>query len=282
MHKRFILLPLILCVGLNAWAGVANDIPSCYVASKVGVPVPSPAREIFVLVDQTTPLDSRLQGAVRETVGRLGQPGTAFVISSFSSFGQGRYLEILTAGTLEPPIDENLRNDIGVKLLRNFDTCLKSQLDYGRHVVAAGLHKALDGSSSELAKSDVMGSLREISVRVRQSSAKEKVVFIVSDMLENSGVSTFYANKNVRALDVEMEIKKAESAHQMGDFGGARIFVLGAGLVQESLGSRNRDSGVYRDPKTMTMLKQFWERYFVKSNARLVEFGAPALLSPVQ
>jgi hypothetical protein len=68
----------------------------------------------------------------------------------------------------------------------------------------------------------------------------------------------------------------------VGDFGGARVFVLGAGLVQENAGGKNKDSGVYRNPKTMASLRQFWKMYFEASNAKLLEFGAPALLSPVK
>ncbi len=265
-----------------AHAGVANDIPSCYAANKIAAPTVTPEMELFILVDQTTLLDASLQESVRENVSRLVKPGAAFVVSSFSSFGQGRYLEILTAGMLETTIPERSRDDIGVKLLRNFDACMQGQLDYGRKTAAAALNKALGGGSADLARSDVMGSLKELSSRVRQSTARDKVVFLVSDMLENSSVSSFYANRNVRAIDPDKEMKTAEAAQQIGDFAGARIFVLGAGLVQEGAGGRNKDSGVYRDPKTIGALRQFWEQYFVRSNAKLVEFGAPALMAPVR
>jgi len=265
-----------------AQGGVANDIPSCYATSQIGIPAPISELELFVLVDQTTPLDAGLQNSVRENVGRLVQPGSAFVISSFSSFGQGHYLEILTAGTLEGRIAEKNRDSISVKALRNFDACMKGQLDYGRKTAAAALNKALSGSSVELAKSDVMASLKELSNRVSQSAAPNKVLFVISDMLENSSISSFYASQNVRTIDVAAELKKAESAGQFGDFGGARVFVIGAGLVQANAKGLSRDSGVYRNPQTISALRKFWEQYFVRSNAKLVEFGAPALLNPVK
>lgn len=264
-----------------AGAGVANDIPSCYAASKISISAPPPEMELFVLIDQTTPLDASLQDAVYENVGRLVRPGNAFVVASFSSFGQGRYLEVITAGTLESPIVEKARGDIGVKLLRNFDACMTGQLDYGRKAAAAALNKALAGGSVELARSDVMASLKELSGRVRQSTARDKLVFIVSDMLEHSSVSSFYTNQNVRTLNPAAEIRKAEDAQQIGDFDNARIFVLGAGLVQNKTGGK-RDSGVYRTPQTIGALRQFWEQYFSRSKARLIEFGAPALLTPLK
>jgi hypothetical protein len=126
------------------------------------------------------------------------------------------------------------------------------------------------------------GSLKELSSRIRQSTAREKIVFLVSDMLENSGISSFYASKNVRAIEPAVELKKAQEAQVVGDFGGARVFVLGAGLVQGNAGGKNKDIGVYRNPKAMSALRQFWDTYFEASHAVLAEFGAPALLSPVK
>lgn len=269
-------------VAFAARAGVANDIPSCYAANKLTLPAPASDLELYVLVDQTTPLDTDLQNSVRENVGRLVKSGTSYVVGSFSSFGQGRYLRILSAGTLEGSIPDKVRDDISVRLLRNFDACMKGQLDFGRKTTAMALNNALSGSSPDLAKSDVMGSLKELSSRVRASSAKDKIVLLVSDMLENSGISSFYARKNVRDINVPSELKKAEVAQMVGDFGGARVFVIGAGLVQQNAGGKNMDSGIYRNPTTMLNLKNFWDQYFTKSHASLVGFGAPALLVPVQ
>lgn len=278
--SRNVLLACVVSLVSPVFAGVGNDIPSCYSANKIGVAPQPSASELFVLIDQTTPLDAALQDAVRENVGRLIKPGSAFVISSFSAFGQGRYMEVLSAGVLESQIDEKTRNGISVKLLRNFDACMNGQLDFGRRTAAMALNKALAGTAADLGKSDVMGSLRELSSRVRQSGARDKIVFVASDMLENSGVSSFYANNNVRAIDAKVELKKAEGAQMLADFGGARVFVMGAGLVQQNGGMR--DSGVYRDPKTMAQLRAFWGQYFAASKATLVEFGSPALLNPVR
>lgn len=263
-------------------AGVTSDIPSCYAANKLTISAPMTDMELFVVVDQTTPLDEKLKNSVLENVGRLVKPGNAFVVASFSSFGQGRYLEVLSAGALEGPVADKVRDDISVTLLRNFDACMNGQLAFGRKTAAAALNKALNDSSSDLAKSDIMGSLRELSVRVKQSKARTKVVFLVSDMLENSGITSFYASRNVRLIDPTTEMKKAVMAKQTGDFEGARVFVLGAGLVQDSSGGKSRNSDVYRDPKAMSALKQFWNLYFTGSNASLAAFGAPALIVPVE
>lgn len=263
-------------------AGVANDIPSCYAANKMTVPAPATEREIFVMVDQTTQFDASLQDSIREHVGRLVTANSAFVIADFSSFAQGRYLEVLTAGTLEGPIDTKLRDDLSVKILKNFDACLSGQLGFGRKTAAGALNKALSGSASDIAKSDILGSLKELSARIRESKAKDRILFLASDMLENSSVTSFYGNHTVRTLDPASEIKKVESAQMLADFGGARVFILGAGLMQENAGGTNVKSGIYRDPKTVNLLREFWNKYFNASKATLEQFGAPALLSPVR
>ena len=270
-----------LATCLAAYAGVENDVPSCYEASKVGVPAPATATELFILVDQTTPFDAALQASANENAGRLIQAGSAYVVATFSSFGQGRYMQVLSAGTLELPIEERTRNGIGMKLLRTFDQCMRDQLNFGRLKAATALREAFGGVDSGLAKSDILSALKELSGRVRQSAAQDKIVFLLSDMLENSGVSSFYASHNVRSIDPAAEMKKAEAAQQLGDFGGARVFVLGAGLVQDD-GKTGKDNGVYRDPRTMAKLRAFWEQYFARSNARMVDFGTPALLSPIR
>ena len=263
-------------------AGTDNDVPSCYAANKLQANAPATTTELFVLVDQTTPLDATLQASVRDNVGRLITPGHAYTIASFSSFGQGQYLQVLSAGTLEQPLPGSQRDSIGARVLQSFDACMKGQADFGRRTAAAALHKALSGLNPDFAKSDVMGSIKAISARVRSSQANHNIVFLVSDMLEHSGISSFYASKNVRRLDVATELKKAEAAQMFGDLAGARVFVLGAGLVQSSSAAGTQDSGVYRDPQTMNALRQFWTQYVERSQGKLEQFGAPALLVPVQ
>lgn len=278
--KKCLLLVAIGTAGA-AMASAPTDVPSCYAALKMPMPAPSIEREIFVLLDQTTPLDANLQRSVMENVGRLVQPGTAYSIATFSAFGQGRYLELLSAGTLEQGLSESVRNSVGVKLLRSFDTCLVNQQAFARKAAAAALQQAMSGISADYAKSDVLASIKEMSSRVQQSQAPNKIFFLVSDMLENSGVSSFYANRNVRMLKPADEMKKAEAAGMLANLAGSRVFVLGAGLVQDVKSKSAKDSHIYRDPKVMATLKDFWSQYFERSQARLQEFGMPALVVPV-
>lgn len=278
-YTKRLVAALIAATGMagTAHAGIGNDIPSCYAANKLAT-APAPARELFILVDQTTPLDSALKKSIMENVGRVLKPGTAFAIGSFSSFSQGKYVEVLTAGVLEAPIDPKERDDISVKLLRGFDACMKGQLHYGAKVVGAGLNTVMGGSSPDLAKSDVIASLKELSGRVRQSAARDKVVLIASDMLENSSITSFYAKQAVRQITVEKELRLMADNQLFGDFGGAKVYVIGAGLLTEDA---KQTKGVYRSPQVMQALTGFWKTWFQKSNAEVIEFGQPALLNPI-
>jgi hypothetical protein len=145
--------------------------------------------------------------------------------------------------------------------------------------VGGALRTSFEGTSGEIAKSDVLASLKDISGKVKQSQASEKVVLLVSDMLENSSVSSFYASQSVRRIDPEKEIKLATDSQLVGDFGDARVYVIGAGLLSDEA---KKNKAAYRDPKTMQALATFWKSYFEKSKAQLIEFGQPALLNQIK
>jgi hypothetical protein len=263
----------------QAWAGTEDVVPSCY-DHRLGV-TPAPAStELFVLVDQTTVFDTTLQQQVADNIRAFMTAGNGFSVLTFSAFSQGRYAQVLSAGTIEPGIAQASRDDISKPLLARFDACEKRQPQLAMQAIGTALRTAFGGSSADLAKSDVMASLKSISARVKKSTASEKVVLIASDMLENSSITSFYASKGiaVRQIDVAKELKLAGDNDMFGDFGGAKVYVVGAGLLAEDAKKGNK----YRDPKTMRALSGFWNSYFQKSQATLVEVGQPALLNSIR
>lgn len=266
----------LLLISLGAHAGAGNDIPSCYAANKMEVPAPALKHEVFILIDETTVLDENLQNALFSITQSLVKPGVKFSLLSFSAFAQGRYLSPKVSGVLELPLLKEARSSVGVKVLKNFDACMTGQANYGLNLVLKAEKTVLQNASSDLKKSDVLASIAEVSRLVKNSTIQKKTVLIVSDMLENSTVSSFYANNNVRRIDPVKEMNIASKEKMLGDFSGAGIYVMGAGVVPEN------GKAVYRDPKTMQALKSFWQTYFQKSNAVLVEFGQPALLGKVE
>jgi hypothetical protein len=274
-------LILFLFFSVNSGAAIAAPkdlLPNCYDYAKLEIPTSPPAIELFVLIDQTTPLSANLQQAVANVIKPFLIQGNAFSIIQFSAFTQGHYTDVLASEKLGKIIEQNDRNAIGKVQLANFDKCMSVQIANAAKIAGAALRKAYAGTTSDMNKSDILFSLKDISARVSRSAAREKVVLLVSDMLENSSITTFYANRAVRKIDPTKEYSLVLNSDLLGDFTGARIYVMGAGLLSDDT---KLAKGVYRDPKTMQALHQFWKIYFQNSNAELTEFGQPALLNPV-
>jgi len=259
-------------------ASQVDAIHTCYDKSiqSGGVPIDT---ELFVAIDQTTVLDTRLKQLVADNIKPFLQPNMGFAILTFSAYTQGHYTEVLASGKLDAPVDQAKRNDIPKLALAKFDQCITRQPQQAAQLVGSALRSAYDGTTSEIAKSDVLASIKSISTLVQNSKAQNKIVLIVSDMLENSSISSFYADHglSVRKIDPVKEMKLVDDNQLLGDFGGARLYVIGAGILPDDV----KRSNSYRDPKTMQALATFWKTYLEKSKAHLVEFGQPALLNPI-
>ncbi|QLG89958.1 hypothetical protein HQ393_14580 [Chitinibacter bivalviorum] len=267
-------------LAVSATTALAQSaLPSCYEYAKLPAANLASNTELFVVIDQTTPLDASLQQSVANNMKPFLEAGNTFSVMQFSAFTQGHYTDVLTNATLDHALEADARKDIGKNQLAKFDQCMAIQSPNAAKLAGAALRKAFSGTSSDVAKSDVLGSLKDISNKIKQSSAKQKVVLLASDMLENSSISSFYAKQAVRQIDPQKELKLVADNQLFADFGGAKVYVIGAGLLTADA---SKPKGVYRDPKTMAALQQFWRTYFEKSNAKLVEFGQPALLNPLR
>lgn len=270
-------------LGLATLSGAAaapvNQVPSCYAANKLDIK-PAPAqRAFFIVLDETVVLDDALKRSLWELVKPVVGPGTEVSVYRFSAYSQGKYLDVVASGLFETPLPAKARDDISVPKLKTFDDCMTGQAHFGLNLVRNAIGKVLADSTFDLAKSDIDGSLFALAKVVKDSKAPVRTVLLVSDMLENSTVSSFYQNKGVRNIDPAAELKKVENAKLFGDFGGASVYVMGAGLIQTVPGAK---SAQYRDTKTMNSLQQFWTGYFERSNAKLEAFGTPALLTVIK
>lgn len=272
------LLPLsMLLFSCVAVAGNTGAVPTCY-SEKMPAQKAATDTEIFVVIDQTTLFDGGLKQSIADNVRPFLKPGNAFSVTQFSAFTQGHYTDVLVSGKLDPALTKAARDDISKPVLNKFDQCMAAQPNLAGQLLGGAMRTAFGDSSSDIAKSDVFASLKDISGKVRQSTAQHKVVLIASDMLENSSVTSFYAKQSVRQIDSGKELKLVADNQLFGDFGSAKVYVIGAGLLAEDA---KHSKGVYRSTQTMQALSRFWGEYFKKSNAALVEFGQPALLNPI-
>lgn len=274
--RKLLPLPMLL-FSCAAVAGNTDAVPTCY-HEKMPAQKAITDTEIFVVIDQTTMFDGGLKQSVADNVRPFLKPGNAFSVTQFSAFTQGHYTDVLVSGKLDPVLTKTTRDDVSKPVLNKFDQCMAAQPRLAGQLLGGAMKSAFGDSSSDIAKSDVYASLKDISGKVRQSAAQHKVVLLASDMLENSSVTSFYAKQAVRQIDPKRELKLVADNQLFGDFGGAKVYVIGAGLLAEDA---KHPKGVYRSTQTMQALSRFWGEFFQKSNAELVEFGQPALLNPI-
>ncbi len=266
----------------NARAGLINDVPSCYAATHIRPSGKPYDTLLYIVLDQSVKLDRALEQSVVDNALRLVQPGSKFVIAEFSAFSQGRYLRVLHTGIVERPLARSQVDSTSIEAARRLKQCLAMQDGFARRMVATTLAKVMIASTSSLDQSDIMLAMKTVSTAVAADPAKRKVVFVVTDGLENSSITSFYAHDSVRDIDPSAEMDKATAAQMFGNFGGASIYVLGGAMMPPTAeGTRDERDG-YRDPRTLQDLKQFWRKYFAKSDAHLIEFGEPALIQPVR
>lgn len=258
-------------------ASERNDLPSCYDFAKLSEYRPAPSgRELIIIVDQTVQLPKDLKDSTYSHALRYVKPGDSVRLYQFSAYLPGNYMKLMYTGQLEDKLDEKKRDDIGMNSLRQLDGCLAKQLDFFRKTLGQKLVESFAKPGEDIARSEIFFSLKQIGEDVAPRPAKEKVVLLVSDMLEHSDFGSFYASNQIRAIDPAAELKKVEQKKLFADLGGAKVYVLGAGLVPGT--AKNG----YRSGNTVQKLESFWSGYLSQSNAHLVSFGAPSLTVDLQ
>jgi hypothetical protein len=281
--RKNIVQAMLLAVALGAsvaQAGLVNDVPSCYGAFHL-TPAPAPDRAVYVLIDQTVLLDKNLQQQVIDNITRVIEPGAKFVIAKFSAFSQGHYFDVLHTGVVEPTLPEDAYDSLPITKAPNIRKCFKDQLDFARNMANTAALQAMGESTSSLNASEVMGAISQIGQALRTDPVQKKVLFLVSDGLENSRATSFYANNGVRDINPKVELDKARANNMLADLAGAKVYVLGGALMPPAAKGTQAQRDGYRDTKTIQNLRAFWQGYFESSNAHLAEFGTPALVTPV-
>jgi len=265
-----------------------NDIPSCYAWAKLNAQQPAPSgRELVVIIDQTVHMNEALQRSAWAHIVRYLRPGDAVRLYQFSAFLKDHYLRLPFAGRLEAPLETRARSRIGVETLKQFDACLAQQMTFFRDRFGKLFIASFSAPDTDIARSDILASLHKIGADLTATASGgnfaenlganpsvDRVVLLISDMLENSSVTSFYRAGRVRTIDPQVELAHAQP--YLTNFGDARVYVHGAGLVSGAA------VGSYRDGETLRRLEQFWRDYLAQSNATLQGFGTPELTTELR
>ena len=266
-------LILALALPCAALAAERNDLQSCYARNGlVDIKPAGSGRELVVIIDQTIPMPEDLQRSSWGQIDRFVQPGDRVRLYTFSAFLPGEYQRLVYAGELDMPLQGDVRDDVNMRKLRGLDQCLATQKKAFQSGFGGLFVKGLREARQDIPKSEIMNTLRRVGEDMsKDQGVNERVVYLISDMLEHSDYTSFYAANQIKQLNVGNELKLAQSKGLYADLQGARVYVSGAGLVTDAV------KHAYRSGKTMDALNDFWAQYLNASNATLEGFGTPSL-----
>lgn len=263
---------------------VANPmeaIASCYTMTQVAPPSRPAQRAFFVLIDQTTLFDAGLKQSVLNAAVHNLQPATEFTVATFSAYVANHYTEIVLAGRLDVPLTQAERDNTSKTRLHALDQCQARQLEYARSLMEQNLQRAFGGASADIARSDILATVQDFAAHaIAAADARDKVLLMASDMLENSSITSFYAAGRLRLIDPAQEHARVQAHQLVPALAGVRVYVLGGGLIAPQPGNHTAAAS-YRDPRSMGALESFWSQYFQQGGAQLIEFGKPQLLRSV-
>lgn len=266
---------MVLALALPAavLAAERNDLQSCYERNQlVGIKPAGTGRELVVIIDQTIPMPEDLQRSSWGQIDRFVQSGDRVKLYTFSAFLPGEYLRLAYSGELDMPLEGDVRDDVNMRKLRGLDQCLITQKKAFQAGFGKQFVKGLREARQDIPKSEIMNSLRKVGEDMKmEQGVNDRVVYLISDMLEHSDYTSFYAANQIKQLNVGNELKLAQSKGLYADLQGSRVYVSGAGLVTDSV------KHAYRSGKTMDALNDFWSQYLNASNATLAGFGTPSL-----
>lgn len=270
-------LPLFF-ISQICFASISNDLPSCYQNSELKN-IDTIGRELIVVIDGTFDPDVELKKMVHDKVQSYIRPNDKISVISFSSYIGEAYTKLRFSGIIEAGVPDGKRNSISKKVLRQIDDCLQGQINFARKSIDDAIKSGFKPAGVEVPKSEIVGNLSRVlkSLLIPSSeAAAPKTVLLVSDMLENSDITTFYKSNAVKPINVQSEIEKVKSGGYTTNWYGANVYIMGAGWVHKKYRSGFRGSDI------MASLESFWEEYFKLSNATIVEFGQPVLMSELK
>jgi len=271
--KKLPLLLLIIFLVIKP-SFARDDFPSCYGLLDMQTGEQAANRELFVIVDQTLVFDVESKKRIHAKIHRFVSPGDRITLITFSAYAAERYASMLMTGQLDLPMSDENRRQISIPKLKKFDRCMSKQQRFVHHTIDVKLKEAFDGASIDLPKTELTGSLANFGQNIiAKSKAKKKTVLVISDMLENSDIASFYSRGKVVPINIKNAMSKLKESGRLTDWDGASVYVAGAAYVS---------NGQYRSEIILQNMKAFWNDFFVASNANLEAWGQPELMSDIK
>ena len=201
MSRVYMLVLAVLLFWMGDQSGAAPAIDDCYVKSRVPVEKRITHEHSIVLLDETTLFDATQQQHIQQQLLSLVRDGASVEVITFSAFIQGRYSTPRLKLRISAPLDEPTRRDMRKDDVKDFDVCLIVSRKKAASALRQVLSEYYGRLSGDLAKSDILGVLKEVGDNmVPGITARDKRIVLVSDMLENSDIASFYTKGAPREI----------------------------------------------------------------------------------
>ncbi|QYZ64679.1 MAG: hypothetical protein HPY30_00925 [Gammaproteobacteria bacterium (ex Lamellibrachia satsuma)] len=277
--KTTLLATAIALAGFANSAMARDDLGNCYgaIASHVDTTAfQRPDRELFVLIDQTMKPDAELKRElIRKTLGYL-RKGDRISVVSFSAYAKKHYTELVFTGTFERSFPKATFKAVPIRKTRSFEHCLKTQWGK-RTLIARRIIEAItsEGDAYDFSHTELIGTLNTLAKDlIGKSDAKERSLLLLSDMFENSHMTTFFRKGEVRLIKPKAEMAKIKKVGMIPDLSGIKVYIIGGGWLE--------DGSLYQDARRLKAMRRFWERFFAASGGKLEGFGEPMLLTDIR
>jgi len=264
----FLLVPLTLS---------ANPFPrtSYEVLGKSNIR-PYPSEALFVLIDQSVNYDPALRNKAFELVRDWIADGRAVEVYAFSSAVPGRYTMRITGGRIDDTPTEYFIDNLKRSERELFTVMHSRQRLIAQRVILNSMNQAFVGGQNEINHTDIVRTMKEMSDYIKRYPARVKSILLISDMMENSQIASFYYSGKVRMINVDKELLNVAGKNMIGDFGGAvRVYVLGLGFYDPKVSRTQQEN--YLDSDRINNIASFWYKYFAMSRAVVMEIGKPMM-----
>lgn len=238
----------------------------------IGVGTEVVTRDIWVIIDRTAVLPAPVQASAITKLRKALQPGDRIQLLGFSSLQGEEFTQRRLDATLSSALTDQERYELPKRTVSQLEKCLVEQERRVHAALQQQMAALLSAPLTQAANSDVLLALSDVSQQlVALSTAERRMVLIISDMIEHSAITSFYARKTLRRIDPAAELAKVQEAGLTARFEGADLFVMGAGALPG-------DTGGYRGLPELLALRTFWEQFFEQSGGQLKGWGQPELL----
>lgn len=236
--------------------------------------MPPISESMSLLIDQTVGFKPKEIEEIKHHITSWMTPGRELMIYSFSSNRGDQNIALVYRIRVNPNADQSWKDWLKRSLREKYEHCDRDQPRESRRRAGYVVESILSKSDASIPKSEILFSLQLAAGMIKSTHAKRKIVFLASDMLENSALLSFYQGGKLRKIDPESSLQTVKKNNLLADFGGAEVYIYGTGYLPAS-----GNSGVSLD--RMKPLLDFWRKYFALSNSIPLEFGTPSLLGTV-